>query len=283
MDKLPGLVVTNEVPRQYGGPHGYGHHWDGAQKKAPLTQLAASKQWAAPAAAVVDLRDLVLGKGGPGILDQGPTSGCVGHAHVGSVMVRLVAMGTPAPYLLSPTFAYKVARIVDRVEVNGVLPPMQDMGSLPSACIRGIGKWGVCSYDKCPTNPATVNNEPTLLELEQSYAVRPQGIYEVLGTGADREDQIKAALAHRYPLTIATVVDQAFEEWRGGDPIGAPDLTRALGGHDIYLVGYEVLSTGVTQYWIANSWGTLWGENGFARVSSDWIQAAMDIEVVELG
>lgn len=281
MDKLPNLTVAG-LPRRFGGPNGYGHHWDGQQRKTPLVRLAARLGWSSSSPSKADMRPLVMDVKGPGILDQGPTSSCVGHAHVGSVMTRLLAMGIPAPYLLSPTFAYLLARIVDRQEINGVLPPITDDGSMPNACVRGIAEWGVCSFDMRPTDPATINDEPKILELEQSFIVRPRGIYEVLGTGQAREDQIKAALANGFPLTIAAIVDPAFENWSGGDPIDAPDLSQALGGHDIYLVGYETLSNGTVVYFIANSWGRDWAESGFARVSSRWIQAAMDIEAVEL-
>ena len=281
MDQLPNLVV-NALPRRFGGPNGYGHHWDGAQRKTPLARLAARRGWSPSLPSKADLRPYVLDSKGPGIFDQGSTSSCVGHAHVSSVMTRLLFMGTPAPYRLSPAFAYLLARIVDRQEINGTFPPVTDDGSMPNACTRGMAEWGLCSFDLRPTDPATINDEPKLKELEEAFTVRPRGIYEVLGTGTAREDQIKAALVNGYPLTIAAIVDSAFEDWAGGDPIGAPDMSRALGGHDIYLVGYETLADGSVQYIIGNSWSDTWGEGGFARVSSDWIQAAMDIEVVEL-
>lgn len=281
MDKLPGLSINKGITRRFGGPNGYGHQWDGFHMKTPASVLARKLGWST-SGGPADLRPAVLDPNGPGILDQLTTSSCVGHAHVGAIMVRLLLMGIPAPYLLSPLCAYDLARIIDRVPINGFFQPMTDEGSMPNACIRGVGEFGICSFARRPTDPARVNDEPNMAELEQGFKIRPLGIYEIMGTGQTREDQIQAALRAGYPVTIATIVDPAFEDWTGGDPIGAPDVTRALGGHNIYLVAYEVLSNGQVVYWIANSWNKTWGVQGFGLVSSDWIQSATDLEIVQL-
>lgn len=40
--------------------------------------------------------------------------------------------------------------------------------------------------------------------------------------------------------------------------------------HDIEVVGYDVTADG-QKYWVVkNSWGTQWGEEGYARVCRGW-------------
>lgn len=280
-DFLPGLRL-HEGQRQYGGPHGYGHIWDGTTRKTPFVHLAQRLGFR-DATSAASLMSMVLDSLGPGILDQVNTSSCVGHAHCGASMTRFVALGNPVPYRLSPVCFYDLARLVDRVPNSyGVFPPLQDQGSMPSSCIRGAAEWGVCSYSARPTDASSINDEPKLLELEQGEQVVIRGAYEIFATGQSRHDQVQLALANLFPVTIATIVDPAFEAWRGGNPIQPPDLSQGLGGHDIYLVGYETMSDGSVVYNIANSWGTGWGEQGFGRVSAAWVDAAMDLIVMDV-
>lgn len=63
---------------------------------------------------------------------------------------------------------------------------------------------------------------------------------------------------------------------KGGkiEPSGQPQ-----GGHAFAIVGYDEVG-----FWVLNSWGSAWGENGVAHWSyRDWAENIMDAWVLQLG
>jgi len=76
---------------------------------------------------------------------------------------------------------------------------------------------------------------------------------------------LAAAVAHQ-PVMAAMAVPEAFMNYKGGVfPTSDCEITstnKELGLHAILVVGYT------PDYWIVqNSWGPLWGENGFFRIA----------------
>lgn len=228
------------------------------------------------------LLDAVRSPLGPGIYDQLATSGCTGNAKCGASMTRFVAAGMPAPYRLSPDCAYKIGRRIDLPpNPDGSLPPLTDDGAIPEQVTRALAEWGVCSWDKDPTDPATVNIDPDFAELELALALVIRGIYAISGSLSDREAQVQLAIDNNFPVSNGALIDDAYENWTGGNPIGPPNPMRILGGHAEYIAGYEKWSGG-TMYYNVNSWSEGAGENGIWRVSADWLNQASDLEVVDI-
>lgn len=68
---------------------------------------------------------------------------------------------------------------------------------------------------------------------------------------------------HRGPIACGTAVTDELRNYTGGifeDKTGKMEIT-----HDISIVGYGIENG--TKYWVVrNSWGSSWGESGFARV-----------------
>jgi len=267
------------LARMYGGPNGYGHagykglalstperQWvlsTPGPKRSPFSIFAGSIQKIAAG----DLRPFVQ------ILDQGQTSSCTGHAEVGSASTFAAASGRAFPYPLSPWAAYRLGLMIDQ-PVDATL---FDQGAIPEQVTRGCQEWGLPAFSDDPTNAATINTRPSFAELEKGLRLPITGIY-----GCSGEDQIGAAIDAGYPVKFGSLVDVGFEQWSGGDPYGAPNPAQILGGHAIYAVHRELVAN-VLNYWIANSWGTGYGESGFVRVSSAFIQQVTDAEVVRYG
>ena len=278
------------LERRYGGPAGYGHvgwvqnppgpyaGWSKVYKPPPRTPFAvlAGRLGLRLGAAGTRLLDCVTAPGGPGIYDQGSTSSCTGHSECGSAMTSAVAAGHPTPYRLSPACAYKLGRIVD----EPLAQPLTDDGAVPEQVTRGCQEWGICSWDDDPTDPATINVRPDLFELEHALRLPVSGIYGM--SGSDVEAQIQTAVTNGFPVKLGFLVDQACENWSGGDPLGPPVPASVLGGHSIYCVWVDQWAGGV-EYYLVNSWGVGYGEGGFVRVSSDFIRQASDFEVVKYG
>lgn len=216
-------------------------------------------------------------------MNQVSTSSCTGHAEVLALTARLVKLGRPPPYRLSPVSAYKFGLMIDREPgEDGLLPPLKDEGAVPDEVTRGTLELGIASYDMCPTDPATVTNEPTLLEFESATVFPVRGIYGVNATGTERTRQLKLGLDNGRPFKLAAYIDGTFEDWRGGEPCPAPQMDRIVGAHALTLLDYNLWDNGrQTEWLLGNSWGTDAGEGGFWRVSDAWMQRAMDFECVE--
>jgi intein/homing endonuclease len=211
---------------------------------------------------------------------------CVGHATDGSCETRLVIAGTPITHR-SPVWVYDVARCIERARVNvGVpnesLPALADNGSEPSDAWAGIERWGIAAYADRPTSNETANDEPKLGLVESASALILTGAFRIDSTGAARVTAMKTALANGYPIAIAVQVDAAFENWDGVNPLGAPDPNSILGGHYIYVSGYETLSNGSTVFSGPNSWTSAWGQGGFWAGDESFIAGADDIYAADV-
>jgi hypothetical protein len=223
---------------------------------------------------------------GPGIMDQGQVGSCVGHATCGSCETRLVIAGTPIPHR-SPVWIYDVARCIERARIcyntpNNQLPNLEDEGSMPSDAWTGIAKWGVAAYKDRPTSNATANHEPKLGMVESASELILTGAYRIDSTGSSRITAMKTALANGFPIALAVEVDSAFMDWNGTGVISAPRPGDSLGGHYIYVTGYETLLSGGVIFSGPNSWTEDWGDEGFWVGDESFISEARDIYVADV-
>lgn len=279
------------IERRYGGANGYGNKafqrrvlglWDHkpAPPRTPIRHLFDRLGMRFGAISPVDFRPLVLDPKGPGIFDQKTTSSCTGQAEIGSTMTRLVIAGNPSLVELSPFDAYRKGRRIDiPILADGKAQPLVDDGAIPEQVTRAGSEHGFCSYDLLPNDPTRVNDEPSLGERENGLRYIVRGIYGM--TGVDTEQGVQAALAAGFPVKLGALIDDAFESFAGSGVIAPPDPARILGGHALYVCGWEQLATGAA-YFVANSWATSWGEGGFGIVSADWLRQASDFEVVDV-
>jgi hypothetical protein len=76
---------------------------------------------------------------------------------------------------------------------------------------------------------------------------------------------------HQYgPVLLVVTVDRSFLKPAGGR-VGAFEPSRRPFLHACALVGYDA-----DHFIVRNSWGTRWGEGGYARVSQEWLDAAAE-------
>jgi C1A family cysteine protease len=232
----------------------------------------------------VNYRDKVLA--GPGVMNQGSCGSCVGHAADGAIETRFAIMEIPIPHR-SPVWIYDVARCIERARMyyntpNSQLPDLEDQGSMPSDAWTGVEKWGLVAYEDRPTRDETANQEPKLGMIESASEVILTGAYRINDVGSARILAMKTALANGFPIALAVQVDMAFEEFDGTTPIGAPDPRYLLGGHYVYITGYDTLSTGKTIFSGPNSWTDQWGDRGFLIGNEYFIAGATDLYVADV-
>ena len=97
------------------------------------------------------------------------------------------------------------------------------------------------------------------------WAVEDYKAYKVSEYGTVKgEEEIKAEIFARGPVSCTMTVRQSFAEYHGG--IYEEDDSQILAGHIVEIAGWGETEEG-QKYWIGrNSWGEYWGEMGWFRI-----------------
>ncbi len=235
----------------------------------------AKRLGAAELPASVDLRPFA-----PPVLDQNECGSCVGHAIACAVATSFARLGTPLGFVPSPRSVYCLARCIDR---QGPADPLTDEGSMPNQAVRSLSEWGVrpmllpsplgFNSDCDATN---VNDEPTLGDLEQDATSLVLGQYEIDSFGAQRVEDLCAALASGFAVTCA--VSAGNETWQGWKPSRGP-----LGAqhpveldHYVWFCGYRT-ANGKRIFRIRNSWSHEWGDSGEIEIMEAFVSQIGDV------
>ena len=108
-----------------------------------------------------------------------------------------------------------------------------------------------------------------------SIPANPDEVAAVLATGADLWVAFSLDINHWGYRTLQNNANQIT------------DWTDPEGGHAVMLAGYRTKSDGTKQFLIHNSWGTDWGDGGYAWISekmvSKFMHAAYKVKVESIG
>jgi hypothetical protein len=123
---------------------------------------------------------------------------------------------------------------------------------------------------------AEANGKYTITSVQAlSIPANPSDVASVIATGAD--------LWVAFSLDVNMWGYQALQQ--NNNVI--PDWTSPEGGHAVMLAGYRTASDGSKQFLIHNSWGTDWGDGGYAWVSDrmvkQFMRSAYKIKVSPVG
>jgi hypothetical protein len=205
------------------------------------------------------------------ILDQGTEGACTGFglATVAHYLLRKRRV-VPDSAEVSPRMLYALARRYDEW-------PGQDYeGSSCRGAMKGWHKHGVCAEPLWKHNPA--KPDFTLTDARSRDAqFRPLGAY----FRVNHKDLVAmhAAICEVGVLYASASVHSGWDEVDEKGIIPFDDDVKMLGGHAFAIVAYDEKG-----YWIQNSWGKDWGNEGFARISyQDWMRNGTDVWVARLG
>lgn len=147
------------------------------------------------------------------------------------------------------TFSYPVLSILFQTKlklVNEAEYPFKDMA-------------GICQY---------------FPQSHTGVAVRNYSAYDFSG----QEEVMKSVLAESGPLVV--IVDAiSWQDYLGG--IIQHHCSSHNANHAVLITGYD--TTGEVPYWIVrNSWGTSWGDNGYAyiKIGNDMCGIADNVAAV---
>ncbi len=210
--------------------------------------------------------------------DQGDTGACTGFALANVIEYLLAQAGRPKDAPVSPWMLYAMGRRYDDIPGSNA-----DTGSSLRGALKGWYRHGACAHALWPDYDAPKKSRDAD-GFRQEAARRPLGAYYRVDTRSVTDMHVAlsevgvlyaSAICHAgwdagYELTKSERNDWTIplEKSHDSDP-----------GHAFAIVGYDT-----SGFYVLNSWGQGWGEDGFARITyRDWLANAMDCWVVQLG
>lgn len=201
------------------------------------------------------------------INDQGSTGSCVGWATADSVLRWLMVKAGRVNQndLLSPRFIWMAAKETDEF-INRPTTFIEEDGTSLKAALDIARKYGAVLDKVLPFKTGQLYPNPA----NTFYALAAQlkiTSYFNLGTNLGNW---RTWLATKGPILTRLDVDATWDSatQNGGKlDMYQPQTTR--GGHAVALIGYDS-----TSFIVRNSWGTGWGDKGYAYASWSYAQAA---------
>jgi hypothetical protein len=200
------------------------------------------------------------------INDQGATGSCVGWASVDSVLRwMLVKAGRlKTGDILSPRFAWMAAKETDEF-INRPTTFIEEDGTSLKAALDICRKYGAVLDAILPFKTGALYPNPakTFYALAAQYKITS---YFNLGSNLGNW---RTWLATTGPILTRLEVDSTWDNANQTKGVLEVYQPPTRGGHAVALVGYDT-----TSFLVRNSWGTGWGDQGFAHASWSYAQAA---------
>jgi len=219
------------------------------------------------------------------VLDQGNLGSCVAQAVAKLVYYAHLKNGVSNPEHLSRLALYYLCRAYHHME-------SWDSGTHIRTAFKVLNRLGFCPESEWPYNDdlgidAPFRDMPPVNTFRMSFDQSNPGgkpiIYrKILDSGNNRIEMVKMALDSGYPVAFGTLVTEDFaNNHLTSDPVQIPTSEIIAGGHAMVLAGYN----SVERYFdVLNSWGTGFGDNGWCKMSFDYIawDQTRDLTLVEV-
>jgi Papain family cysteine protease len=218
------------------------------------------------------------------IRDQGETGSCVGWALADSIMRwhLTVREGRLAPEEeLSPRFLWMASKEYQAHRLAADQPdlPLAERGWRPSTfldeatttakdALEVARRFGAATEPMLPFM-GLLNQDPEDSFYAHTDRFRLAGYYRV-GVADPNTARVRYRqwLAQQGPILVVVRIDQGFFD--GDAELDGYRPRRASGLHACALVGYDG-----DRFRIRNTWGTKWGDGGYAWASMPWLRAAV--------
>lgn len=143
-----------------------------------------------------------------------------------------------------------------------------DNGSYIRDVMNSLSTFGVCAEDTWDYDPTMVYIRPPWKCYRTAFAHRTNKFYKIFTTGEDRISEIESALRTHCPVVFGVKVYDSFYHCSG--PVAMPS-GNLLGGHAMLIVGFD---SEKRFFIVRNSWGTAWGDSGYAYMPYEYLEAA---------
>ncbi len=223
----------------------------------------------------VDLRS-----GFPAAFNQLNLGSCTSNATIGAVLYERIKQGNAyiancvegGSDMLSILFHYYQERVLFG-DAN------TDSGASMSDAVQVLLNTGICHDSSWPYTTTNIANfatppSPGLTTMDGdaiNCKAMPAG--SIPTASVDQTlSAIQTILAANVPVIVGIQVYQSFESAAvtssGIIPMPNTATEKLMGGHAIVLVGYD---NSTNTFLMRNSWGTSWGQSGYATIPYDYI------------
>jgi hypothetical protein len=197
--------------------------------------------------------------------DQGDTGSCVGWATANGVLRPLLhhAGRLDISVPVSPRFIWMAAKETDAFRSQATTF-IEDEGTSIKAACRIATKFGAVPEALLPFGGGLFQGT-----TEEFYAaasrLRASSYYNL---GRASKDTWRSWLWNRGPILIGMDVDATWDD-AGPAALDVFQPQTIRGGHAVAIVGYAPQT-----FLVRNSWGTNWGDHGFATVTDRYASSA---------
>lgn len=193
--------------------------------------------------------------------NQRNTSTCVAQSVVKALEIkRILKHGHNKHVDLSVLDVYYGARDLMNPKMTD-----QDSGTFISLACDVLRKYGVCRDEMHPFKESSLYIPPPILATREAYLNKINSHFRIVSSGEDRIEDMISNLRADNPIVFGTAIGGNWFNYKGGrNPIGVINKEDIKGNHAMVVVGWV---DGL--FVVENSWGGIWGENGFAYVAPE--------------
>ena len=160
----------------------------------------------------------------------------------------------------SALFNYFLSR-----ELLGGMYLDKDNGSTLRGALRAASKLGMAPDVAWPFDERQVHTRPTADVIALAAPHKVTGYFRIYETPDDRILAMRHALASGKPVTVGMIIGTEFIALQG-------DAICKAAGQETYLHAMCVVGYDQDSFYLENSWGQTWGNNGIGRVSIDMMK-----------
>jgi hypothetical protein len=173
-------------------------------------------------------------------------------------------------HLFSPSFIYNHTdrqQCHDGMSLYEALTKLKDIGAVPLSQVP---------YNSLSCTPLTGTQNSEAITKAYSHRISEFTRIEM------KPDTMRAFLAKGHPVLISLRSDKNFRKFTGMSPFDAPQVSsselntttdQSAGYHAVVLVGYDIPND---TFRIFNSWGTDWGDQGYASMTTQTLLARLE-------
>lgn len=207
----------------------------------------------------------------PPCFDQGDMGSCVLNAWVGAICVLLAVEGLPFT-MLARLFLYWLCRLY-----QGSLN--EDSGTYVHLAVERGGTIGVPPESMWPyddahfldANGKAVPPSPDCFPAASDN--RPTAWFQIADDAS--LDDIEMAVRANHPVQFGGDVDAAIQSYQKGDVLTTPDPNAIIGGHSMLVTGVKFVN-GKRLWWVRNSWGVDYGDDGHLLADDGFMATMQD-------
>jgi C1A family cysteine protease len=196
------------------------------------------------------------------ISNQGSLGSCVANATADAFEIIKGIENYGKVEQVSRLFIYYNARACNK-------DTDKDSGCYIHDALNSLTKLGVCKEETWDYDTNKVFTHPPIEAYSEANDNKIKTFYQITSNNSNRINDIESAIRANHPVIFGTTVGMELQNYSGEDIVfDIPE--NHIGSHAMLIVGIRVGSNG-KEFYIRNSWGDDWGDDGHFWMSSKYI------------